>query len=583
MLRSSRYERDAGVKEQAARQNWLSVQHWLRWSAIALVTTGALAAITLHLRGISGIPAYYFYTQDVALLLASAATLLLISGRPLVAHRAITLPGPAVAALIGLAALFAYAGTWLVMLRYPMSRDEALAQFAAEHLQRGQLGWPIPAGLQDVSRALMPVWSDRWIASGYWVSNYLPVNSSLRALAGSIGDTWLAGPLLLAAGMAALWSSARRIWPDTSQPASVALILSLSSTQLLVNAMTPYAMTAQFGLHALWLACFLRGGRLGHGLAIAIGVLASGLHQFHFHLMFVSGFIVWAWLAKRRIVALSYVAACVGYHLVWHYGFIHLMIGTLGPVSGATPPAHSWIIQHLQRLRDLEPLTSIARFAAWQNVLLLPLAALGIVRIRLRGDKTPPITLALQLSCLLGLTTMVYQGFGYGYRYLHGLLPCFLLLAANGWVRLTRDQQGRMPRHLLAIATAVAIFVTLPFALWQSHVLLSPYARAFQMARAAPADVVLVDSRGGGFLQDIIRIDGTISRPFLMDLAYVPVPILRQLCATRRVMLFDGHQAAAVGIMGSGVGDTRDYPTQAAAQRRVLADLHCDTPVPIAS
>lgn len=568
--------------EQAGERRVMPVQRWLRWSAIALVTVGLFAAAMLHVRGISGIPAYYFYAQDAVLLLVSAAALLLLSGRPLVPHRAITLPGATVAALIGLAALFAYAGTWVVMLRYPMSRDESLAQFAAEYLQRGQLGRPIPAGLQDVSRALMPVWSDRWMRSGHWVSNYLPINSALRALAGMIGDTWLAGPLLLATGLAALWSSARRIWPETTEPAAVTLILALSSTQLLITAMTPYAMTAQFGLHALWLACFLRGGRWGYGLAIAIGVLASGLHQFHFHLMFVSGFIVWAWLAKRRAVALCYVAACVGYHLIWHYGFMHLMTGALGPASSHAPAANSWIIQHLQRLRELEPLSSLARFAAWQNVLLLPLAVLGVVRIRLKGDGPPPIALALQLSCLFGLATMVYQGFGYGYRYLHALLPCFLLLAAGGWVRLTHDQGDRMPRHMLGIATGVALFVTLPFAIWQSHALLRPYAHAFRMARAAPADVVLVDSRGGGFLQDIIRIDGAISRPLLMDLAYVPVPTLRRLCAERRVMLFDGHQAAAVGIMGSGMGDTPDYRAQAAAQRRVLTDLHCDTPVPVA-
>ncbi len=562
-----------------------SLQRWLLCSALFLVALCVATAAMLALRDLSGIPVYYFYSQDAVLLLAAAAALLLLSRLPARACRPFVLSERVAAAVVALAGAIAYAGTWLVMMRYPQSRDEALAQFAAQYLQRGELGWPIPASLHPVARALMPVRAERWLDSGYWASNYLPVNSGLHALAGTLGDTWLAGPLLLAVGMGALWSSARRIWPDTTEPASVALLLALTSTQLLVTAMTPYAMTAQFALNALWLACFLRGGRTGHTLAIGIGLLASGLHQFHFHVMFVSGFIVWAWLAGRRGVAIAYVAACVGYHLIWHVGFTHVMIAALGPIGdGSVEPAGatSWVGDHLHRLGELEPFSSFARFAAWQNILLLPLAALGVVSFR-RGATPPPIALALQLSCLFGLSTLVYQGFGYGYRYLHGLLPCFLLLAAGGWMRLKHVPALRVPRSLMIAAAAFALCFTLPFALWQSHGLLRPYAEAFRIARAAPADVVLVDGRGGGFLQDIVRIDGAIARPLLLDLAYVPIPLLKRMCGDRRVMLFDARQAGAVGIMGSGVGDQKRYGVLAAERRRVIGDLRCDTPVPLSA
>jgi hypothetical protein len=560
------------------------LRRWLRTTAGALVVLVGATMAVLWLRGLSGIPVYYFYSQDVVLLLAAAAALLMMAWQPLEPYRPIRLFHPIVAGLIAAAAAFAYAGTWFAMSRYTMSRDEVLAEFAATHLRRGGLGWPIPVQLHDVARAMMPVGSAQWIESGYWVSGYLPVNSALRAMAAAIGDSWLAGPILLAIGLAALWSSARRLWPETIEPASVALLLALTSTQLLVNAMTPFAMTAQFALHAMWIACFLRGGRLGHSLAIGIGLFASGLHQFHFHLIFVSGFIVWSWLSGRRSLALCYVAACIGYQFVWNYVYPHLLIATLGPISdaSATPlPATHWLTEHIKRLAEFEPFSSFARFAAWQNVLLLPLALLGRTRFRRTGGTPLPIALAFQLSCMLGLALMVYQGYGYGYRYLHGLLPCFLLLAAGGWTKLIRRYGEVMPRHLMAIATSSALCVTLPYALWQSHALMRPYAKAYAMARAAPADVVLVDGRGGGFLQDIVRIEDRVSRPLILDLGFLRTDTLRTLCARRTVMLFDGRQAHAAGIMGTGTGDTRDYPAQAAAGRRTLAALNCETPVPV--
>lgn len=561
----------------------IDVGRWLRLSAITAALVTLMAAAVLSLRGLSGIPVYYFYSQDVVLLLLGTGALALMSRLPRVGAQPLCLSGPQAVMLVGIAAAFCYAGTWLVMMRYPMSRDEALAQFAAEHLQHGQLGWPVPPDLQPLAKALMPVWTDRWMPSGWWVSTYLPVNSLLRALFGMVGDSWLAGPALLAIGMASLWSAARRLWPETSEAATVTLILALTSSQLLVTAMTPYAMTAHFALNALWLACFLRGGRSGHAAAVAVGLLASGLHQFHFHIMFVSGFVVWAWLTGRRGIAVLYILAALSYQLVWHFGYIQLMTATLGPTVGdAEPPiATSWIVAHVQRLREWEPFSSFARFAAWQNVLMLPLAVLGMTRMRRHADATLPIAFALQLSCMFGLVTMVYQGFGYGYRYLSGMLPCFLLLAAGGWMRLRHEHGSLLPRYLLGAGTTFALCVTLPFTIWQSHALLKPYAASFRTARAAPADVVLVDSRGGGLLQDIVRIDGAIGRPLLLDLAYVPRPVLRELCARRRVMLFDHRQAHALGVMGTGVGDQPRYRKLAARKRAFVAQIGCETPVPL--
>ena len=70
----------------------------------------------------------------------------------------------------------------------------------------------------------------------------------------------------------------------------VAAVLLATSSQFLLTAMTPYSMTAHLALNLAWLWLFLRGGVVGHSLAIAVGALACGLHQLVFHPLFVAPF-----------------------------------------------------------------------------------------------------------------------------------------------------------------------------------------------------------------------------------------------------------------------------------------------------
>src|SRR3546814_3296202 len=80
---------------------------------------------------------------------------------------------------------------------------------------------------------------------------------------------------------------------------------------------------------------------------------------------------------------------------------------------------------------------------AWNNVLLLPLAALGVLQLRWRAmfARDASILLPLTITCILGLLLLVYQGHGWGYRYLHGLIGAFCLLGGFGWMRLSRPEK----------------------------------------------------------------------------------------------------------------------------------------------
>lgn len=550
----------------------------LLYTARALLLLAAVGAIALYPAAPS-LPRRYFVEQDLPLLLLAAGGLWMLArvrgdGAPIGA-RAMAWRWP----MILTATAFAYAGAHWLLGRYPVSRDEILADFQAMYLAHGRLGWPIPPALRDVGEAAMPLWSEPWIPRGYWVGQYLPVNSLWRGLLAQGGDIRLASPALLLLGGVALWSAARRIWPATSRPALIALVLALTSAQLLATAMTPYAMTGHFALNAVWLACFLRGDRIGHGAALAVGVLASGLHQVQFHVLFVAGIILWAWIAGHRRLALLYAAACVTYLLIWMGIYPHLLVASMGKPALTAVPASltTRILGKVAKFYEWDPFTSIARFVAWQNVLLAPLAVVGLRATR-GADGRPTILWGLAATCLIGLATTVYQGHGYGYRYLHGTIPAFCLLAAAGWMQLEKEAGRALPAALLWGSAAFALLVTLPFALWRSHQFVAPYEAAYRAVRAAPADVVLVDTRDGAFIQDIVRYDPAAPGPLVLDLGYVPAARIARWCRDgTRVALFERREARALGVMPAHFVDA-----QTAARRRALDALRCARHVPIA-
>jgi hypothetical protein len=85
----------------------------------------------------------------------------------------------------------------------------------------------------------------------------------------------------------------------------------------------------------LWLWLFLRGGWLGHGGAVLVGLFACGLHQLIFHPLFVAPFILQLFLDRRLRVALFYTVSYAAICLFWTRYF-SLVISTAGvPTSQA--------------------------------------------------------------------------------------------------------------------------------------------------------------------------------------------------------------------------------------------------------
>ncbi len=552
------------------------------WRQAVVVAAVFQLAITLMVGWLlvtnraTSLAAGYFFDHDAYLLTAGGLVLLGMGWWPLRGAPVPALDRRSLFLWSVVVALAAYAGTFLVFHHYAVSRDEQSAEFAATYFAAGRLGWPIPPHLRDLAQAMMPMHTV--VRPETWLSSYLPVNAAIRAGVSLLGDQWLAGPLLLLVGIVALASAARQIWPGRPHATIVAVVLALTSTQVIVNAATPFAMTGQFALTAMWLACFLRGGVRGHALAITAGLFASGLHQSHFHIGFVMAFIAWLVMDRRFRLAGCYALACLFYWFMWHHAWAWLldtMEGLPRPLTGGLlPPGTNPILWRLSQLQIGESLT---RFIAWQNILLLPLAIAGVGAVR-QATGPARILIGCALACGWGLALLVSQDHGYGYRYLHHLIPCFCLLAAGGWLAIEERLGRRLPASILVVAAAFAAVFTLPVATWRIMVANAPYERAYAAANTAKADYLFVDTRAGAYLQDIVRVEKG-PRPVLLDLGYVPAAAVARLCAGSRVMIFGEAQARHFGIPIDP--DRVTNAEEAAARAAQIKRLGCGRPMPL--
>jgi hypothetical protein len=107
---------------------------------------------------------------------------------------------PAIAAF----ALLAWSGRYWLFGNYSLSRDEEVAEFAAQG-RCGTVFSPArsrPNGSTIAARSCRNSFSP-FGADKYWNSAYLPLNSAFRALCDLIGDPNLAGPIFLVIGMIA--------------------------------------------------------------------------------------------------------------------------------------------------------------------------------------------------------------------------------------------------------------------------------------------------------------------------------------------------------------------------------------------
>ncbi len=488
-----------------------------------------------------------FLGQDFPALLIAILGLLFLS--PLASGKAPELPAPTwkiVLPLILLFALWSWAGHYIVFQDYAISRDEEVADFAAAYMRDGLLARPIPPQWIAYRRAIMPEFFLPFGADTYWASAYLPVNSAIRALWWRMGDPNLAGPSLLVVGLVSLWRIALRLFPDRPDATWVVLLVGLSSAQLSVMAMTPYAMTGHFALNMLWLALFLHGGWRGHAGAGLTLLIAGGLHQWHFPLLFLLPFLGWLLLRRRFAALLFHGAIGVALILIWARfwpGFLH---AHLGPPADILPAANvqDKVQSLFARLERWQPLFNLSRLLAWNNVLMVPLAIIGSGFAAWRGSaRGGGLVLPLMLGCLIGCVLALFQGYGWGYRYGQGFIGSFCLLAGFGWLKL-RSATLRPVMLATGLSLGCGAFLTV-----MAHNYVAPYAGAHRLIHRARTDVVLVDPRGGLFATDLVRTQhGGTQAPVVMNLGMLAIEDIHRLCARNSVAVLDRKTFGALGL-----------------------------------
>ncbi|WP_374414657.1 hypothetical protein [Novosphingobium colocasiae] len=537
-----------------------------RESVVLLAVALVMAVLVALLSGVDDalVSRTYFLAQDRPSALFAIAALIaaaLIAPRTPGGPQAMPRPRR-VRAVAAAVAVLLWAGTWLVMANYPVSRDEHMALFDAHVLASGHLAQPLAPSWQPFAKALVPDFLMDVPGHRALISSYLPANAALRALFGKLGDPALLNPLLTAAGLLALWRIALRLFPTCPGAVWVCLGGYLLSAQVLVTGMTGYAMTAHLTLNLVWLALFLRGGRWETVAALAIGWLAMGLHQIVFHPLFAAPFIL-TLLAQRRwrtfaVYALGYGLAA----LFWaSYPGLVLREAVVLPAGGDGGP-QGLIGRALAILATPQPYAlplmayNLLRFAVWTPLFVLPLAALAWPAVR--GNRGPALPLMAGVILTLGAIAvlMPYQGHGWGYRYLHPVLGNVILLAGIGYQRWSQNAPRRAAATTAWLALATAGL--LPFLVWQAHVFVRPYAAMSQWIGRQRADFVVLDTEYPPQITDQVRnLPDLSNRPLIFSSYELSGPALVELCRRGTVLPVPRGTFRAMGLLPA---DTPDNP-----------------------
>ena len=475
---------------------------------------------------------------------------------------------PASVALVVL--LTCWMGHALVLGGYDLSRDEQMATFDAIIFGHQRLFWPIAPEWRPIAAALNQLFILPIGDHEAWVSAYLPVNAAFRALVGLVVDPALTSPLFVAMGVLALWHIAARLWPGDMEARLVTLTLYVGSSQVIVTGMTAYAMSAHLGLNLVWLALYLRGGRIGHGGALGVGWLATGLHQPLFHPVFALPFIL---ILARRQRWQAFWAYMVGYALIGVFWFAWpIWVSSHGttPAAADDLSGTNYLARLLMVLRRPDASSAwvmslnLLRFIAWQHLLLLPLVAVGLGATWRGNAVVRALAAGPVLIIVVMFVLLPYQANGWGYRYLHGFIGNLCLLGGFGW----RALAAASIRRTFAYGSVFTFFVLLPVHLWMAHAQVAPYAMVDRMIRGSGADVTIIDTKMASFGHDLVINRPDLAWPLRLDAAAMRPDQLGALCAAHSVLFVGADELLPInayfGQTGSPSADL--LPLQQAAR-----------------
>jgi hypothetical protein len=547
-----------------------------------------LSVVATFFDAAPGIADVFMKEQDLAVAVATAIVLLMLRSIPaswapvdrLAALGARLTPRPVVVTAAAFAAVVGVAGWFLVMRGYPLSTDEFMAGFDAGIFRMGRLFATVPAEWGALRFPIQPQFVLLAQDGASWSSSYLPVNAMALALFDRLGSQALAGAFWALVTVAAVWSLARRFWPERPAAHIVAVVLLVTGAQFLFGGMTRYAMSAHLALNMVWLWLFLRNTRLSHMGAVVVAFAACGLHQVVFHPLFAGPFLLELLLARRWGRAAFYALAYAFIGLFWISYWNMVMPIAAGQATGTG--LEVWIVKAKDALDNFNATSmgmmakNLLRFLTWQNPLLPALAVVAAIPAWKLGNPFRPMVLGLIGMLAVVFAIMPYQGHGWGYRYLHGYLGTMALLAALGWMRASdamTPERRRAAGVGFAVVAAFCVLVLLPWRAVQAGGFIRPWVEAERAIQGAKdVDVVIVDATGMWFAADLVRNDPWLTNaPKVMDLVVMREAHIRAVCSRYSVAVFD----RASGSDLRPVTYPRRNLVRLAENRRLMRELGC--------
>jgi hypothetical protein len=455
-------------------------------------------------------------------------------------------------------AALGWIGWRLVFGDFALSEDEFMALFDSEIFRGGALIAPLSREWRSFNTALQPMFQINLSSGAAWSSAYYPVNAAALALMDVFGLRSATGGVWAALSVGLCYRLARKVWPDTKTPALVAALFLATSSQLIVTAMTPYAMSAHLALNLLWLNLFLGRGKLSQALALVTAAAATGLHQLAFHPMFAAPFVGQLWLDRRFGRAAFHTVGYLVIGLLWtHYWDFAMWTAHLDSareIRAVVSPIKTAILQisQLDAHAVQWQLENIFRAITWQNPLAFALFLIGVPLAYRAGGVERSLLFSLLLT--LGVVTVIepYQGHGWGYRYLHGLLGAFVMIAVRGAISIWPASTGDLSRRsvpLVMTSVVFCVFFLTPVRMIQAHAWSAPYVRAHALITKSDADVVIVNSDGLAFADDLARNDPWLrNKPKVLSLMVMTPTQISVACKLGKVAIFDRQVGAQLGI-----------------------------------
>jgi len=492
---------------------------------------GATAAIIYWLQALrmgrfdpQALPIFYslFIFQDylpalTALGLLAAA---LVPGVGAFGMRLASICGDRPITVAGITTVCLSAGALLVYRNHPLSMDEYAAAFQGKVFATGHLTGRFPVPLMDW--LVPPGFQNQFLTvsheSGAVASIYLPGFALLLAPFTWLSIPWAANAIVGGVTVLLVHRLALELL-GSRQAAGLAVLLTLASPAVTINAMSYYSMPAHLAANAAFALLLLRPTPRRALAAGVVGSFALVLHNPVPHILFAIPWGIWLLAGRERrlnvlFLLIGYLPLCIVIGIGWPM-FLHTLHDADG-VAASTQAAGSTVLgQWLASLRSVLVLPSVpllvariigtAKIWIWAVPGLLLLACVGAFKER--RNVRLMLLAASALTTLIGYTFVPFdQGHGWGFRYFHSAWFALPLLAAAAVVKIDGQQAPQMRAYVAGLAALSLVFLT---AIHASNVQNFIDAQRSQMPAVAgiTPQVLIVNSRAGYYAGDLVQND----------------------------------------------------------------------------